>query len=97
MAKREHQPGGPPEPTEPSPGPDIPPQPQPGPSPGEPPSPRPGEPIPGQGPQLADPGLLKPAAAAPSEVGTPLEVEPLSGPTEASADTPWPDEEGDEG
>lgn len=30
-----------------------------------------------------------------ADEGTPLELEPLSGPTEASADTPTPDEDGE--
>ncbi len=88
MAKRrhrspDHEPGLPPEPepTEPVPGPGI------LPPPGEPPSSRPGEPIPPQDSGLVDPRRPSAAPVEPSPgVGTPLEVEPLPGPTEASED-----------
>src|SRR5438067_162688 len=91
-----HEPGVPPEP-EPTgslPGPGIPPEP----GPPEPRPPRPGEPIPRQTRGLVDPRHARPAPAGPSqEAGPLLEVEPLSGPTEVSAETPPPAEPGNEG
>ena len=85
-----------PEPTKPLPGPGLPPQPAPGP-PGEPPLPRPGEPIPLKEPGLADPWYVNPEPAEPPPgVSTPLVLEPLPGPTEASDDIPAPVEPGGE-
>ncbi len=56
-------------------------------SPGELAPARPGEPIPRPDPGLVDPRHFSPAPGDPSPgVHTPLEVVPLSGPTEASAD-----------
>jgi hypothetical protein len=53
----------------------------------------PPEPAPDQGPGLVDPRHLDPAPADPAPVaGRPLEVEPLPGPTEASTDTPTPED-----
>src|SRR5439155_4206196 len=77
-----------PEPAAPLPGVEISPEPRPEPS-------SPGESIPRQGRGLVDPRHFSPAPPDLSPgVGTPLEVEPLSGPTEASADTPAPAEPG---
>jgi hypothetical protein len=86
-SRRQIEPGLPPEPEPipPSPGPDIPPRPEPGSPPGEPPLPRPGDPVPEQSSGLEDPRHLRPGPADLSPGVPPaLEVEPLSGPTEAS-------------
>jgi hypothetical protein len=55
--------------------------------------PQPGEAVSRQEPGLVDPRHFSPAPGDPSPgVGTPLDVEPLSGPTEASDDVPAPAE-----
>jgi hypothetical protein len=64
-----------------------------GPPPGEPPPPKPGKPIPRRDLGMVDPRHLHPEPEDFSPgMGTPLEVEPLSGPTEASADDSAPAE-----
>ena len=68
---------------EPKPETNIPPQPAPAPRPGEPTPPRPGQPVPREE-DVKDSGRVP---------GTPLELVPLPGPTEASTDTPSPDDE----
>jgi hypothetical protein len=80
-----------PEPAQPLPVPGVPPEPEPSAPPGEPLPPRLGDPVRRQGLPLCDlPPPRAPAGNGPSPEHIPLEIEPLSGPTEASEETPWP-------